>query len=234
MAGIYYFIMVPMVYISIAVMVVGIGAKIASILAAPPPPYSLKTYPARERPGLAALADTFGMGMIRRRIWVFVVLPHLTPAGAAACTAAVHELGLFTDAHATAGCVVACTGNRGCKYASADTKGHARALMAHLRERGPVLDTPVNLHLTGCPHSCAQHYCGDLGGVAVKLPDGREGYHVVLGGGLDQEQGIAREIFRNVAAADLPALAERVLTVFAARRAPGESFAAWTRRHEVA
>lgn len=183
---------------------------------------------------LAALADTHGSGELRLTVWQSVLLPHLTAEGASACATAVHELGLFTDAHATAGCVVACTGNQGCKYASADTKGHARALMAHLRARGPALDTPVNLHLTGCPHSCAQHYCGDLGGVAVKLPDGREGYHVVLGGGMDQEQGIAREIFRNVAAADLPALVERVLAEFSGRREPGESFAAWTRRHDVA
>lgn len=80
MAGIYYFIMVPMVYLSVAVMVVGIAVKAASILAAPAPAYSLKTYPASKRPGLAALADTFGMGMIRRRnpvFWFFLVWFHL-------------------------------------------------------------------------------------------------------------------------------------------------------------
>jgi ferredoxin-nitrite reductase len=129
--------------------------------------------------------------------------------------------------------VIACTGNKGCKYAGADTKSHARAVAAHLRMHGPALDTPVNIHFTGCPHSCAQHYCGDIGGVATKLPDAREGYHVVLGGGMDQEQGIAREIFRNVAADDLPALVARTLSTFAARRTAGESFVQWTRRHTV-
>ena len=28
-----------------------------------------------------------------------------------------------------------------------------------------ALDTPVNIHLTGCHHSCAQHYCGDIGAI---------------------------------------------------------------------
>jgi ferredoxin-nitrite reductase len=145
----------------------------------------------------------------------------------------VESLGFFTSAHATAGCVIACTGNKGCKYAAADTKSHARALMAHLRKRDPLLDQPVNVHLTGCAHSCAQHYCGDIGGVATKLADGREGYHLVLGGGLDQEQGIAREIFRGVGADELPALVEKILLTYRKRRNAGESFVQWSRRHSV-
>ena len=36
---------------------------------------------------------------------------------------------------------------------------------------------PVNLHVTGCPHSCAQHYIGDIGLMGVKV-GGEEGYQV--------------------------------------------------------
>ncbi len=183
--------------------------------------------------GLAALAERYGTGELRLTIWQNLLIPHLTVENAGAAAEAVHALGLHTDAHATAGCVIACTGNQGCKYAGADTKSHARAVAAHLRTHGPALAAPVNIHLTGCPHSCAQHYCGDLGGVATKLPDGREGYHVVLGGGMDQEQGIAREIFRNVAATDLPALVSRTLATFAARRTGDETFVQWSRRRSV-
>lgn len=182
---------------------------------------------------LAVLAERHGTGELRLTVWQNLLIPHLTAEGVAAAAEAVHALGLFTDPHASAGCVIACTGNKGCKYAGADTKSHARVVAAHLREHGPALDTPVNIHLTGCPHSCAQHYCGDIGGVATKLPDGREGYHVVLGGGMDQEQGIAREIFRHVAADDLPALVSRTLATFATRRTGNESFVHWTRRHTV-
>jgi ferredoxin-nitrite reductase len=146
---------------------------------------------------------------------------------------AVNSLGCFTDAHTSAGCVIACTGNKGCKYAAADTKGHARALMGHLRRHDPKLSQAVNIHLTGCSHSCAQHYCGDIGGVAAKLADGREGYHLVLGGGMDQEQGVAREIFRGVAGDELPKLVESILTTYRDRCATGETFAQWSRRHSV-
>lgn len=184
---------------------------------------------------IADLADHYGAGEVRLTVWQNLLLPHLTDAFAPTVERAVNRLGLFTTPHATAGGLVACTGNRGCKYAAADTKSHLRALAAHLRAHDATdpSDHPVNIHLTGCPHSCAQHYCGDIGGVAAKLPDGREGYHLVLGGGMDHEQGIAREIFRGVDAAELPALVARILATWRAHRSPGESFAQWARRHSV-
>ncbi len=187
----------------------------------------------RQMRRLADLADHYGTGELRLTVWQSLIIPHVPDAYAATLVRTVRSLGLFTEAHASAGCVIACTGNKGCKYASADTKGHARALMARLRSRDPDPDQPVNIHLTGCPHSCAQHYCGDIGGVATKLADGREGYHVVLGGGMDHEQGIAREIFRSVAADELPALVEKILATYRGRRTPGESFVQWSRRHSV-
>ena len=44
--------------------------------------------------------------------------------------------------------------------------------------------TPLNIHLTGCHHSCAQHYIGDIGLIAAKVDvdedvDTIEGYHLV-------------------------------------------------------
>jgi ferredoxin-nitrite reductase len=188
---------------------------------------------AKQMQRLADLADHYGTGELRLTVWQSVIIPNIPDAYCATLVRSIESLGFFTSAHATAGCVIACTGNKGCKYAAADTKGHARALMAHLRKRDPQVDQPVNIHLTGCAHSCAQHYCGDIGGVATKLADGREGYHLVLGGGLDQEQGIAREIFRGVGADELPSLVEKTLLTYRARHTPGETFVQWTRRHSV-
>ncbi|WP_438483236.1 NirA family protein [Oleiharenicola lentus] len=182
---------------------------------------------------LADLATHYGRGELRLTVWQSIVIPHVPDAFVATLNRAAQSLGFFTDAHTAAGCVIACTGNQGCKYAAADTKSHARAIMGHLRKRDPGLDQPVNLHLTGCNHSCAQHYCGDIGGIATKLADGREGYHVVLGGGMDHEQGIAREIFRGVGADELPSLVEKVLSTYRDRRSAGESFVQWSRRHSV-
>jgi ferredoxin-nitrite reductase len=46
------------------------------------------------------------------------------------------------------------------------------------------LDQPVNLHFTGCPNSCAQHYLGDIGCLGTKANAGGESvaaFHVFVG-----------------------------------------------------
>ena len=67
----------------------------------------------------------------------------------------------------------------------------------------------------------------------MKLADGAEGYHLVLGGGMDQEQGIARELFRGLRATEVNPLVEKILTTYTAQRQRGESFVEWVRRHPV-
>ena len=181
---------------------------------------------------LADLAIHYGTGELRLTVWQNLLIPHVPDAFVETLRRSVQRLGLFTEASLASGGIIACTGNRGCKYAAADTKSHALALMKHLASR-VALGSPVNLHFTGCPHSCAQHYCGDIGFVGAKLADGSEGYHIVLGGGMDHEQGIGREIFRGVRAAEINALVEKVLRAFEAHKQRGETFVQWTRRHSV-
>jgi ferredoxin-nitrite reductase len=134
---------------------------------------------------------------------------------------------------------VACTGNAGCKFSASNTKGHALRLADYLELRVAV-DLPINIHLTGCHHSCAQHYVGDIGLLACKAEQGEEsveGYHVYIGGGAAStaEQAMAREYAQSVAFDDLPPLLERLLAAWLAhRQAPGESFFEFCRRHEIA
>ncbi|MGH6820848.1 MAG: NirA family protein, partial [Methylocella sp.] len=102
------------------------------------------------------------------------------------------------------------------------------------------LDQPVNVHLTGCPNSCAQHYIGDIGLVAARVSvneegDTVDGYHIVVGGGFGATAAIGREILRDVKAEDAPARVEGLLTAYLSRRAcAAESFQAFSARHEVA
>jgi ferredoxin-nitrite reductase len=188
---------------------------------------------ARQMHRLADLAQNYGRGEVRLTVWQNFLIPHLPDGFLSTITRQVQRLGFATEASAATGGIVACTGNRGCKYAAADTKAHALATARHLAARDPGIEQPVNIHFTGCPHSCAQHYCGDLGYMGVKLADGSEGYHLVLGGGMEHEQGIARELFRGVAAAEVPELTARILRTYAGLRQPGETFVTWARRHSV-
>ncbi|MCC5808104.1 MAG: NirA family protein [Opitutales bacterium] len=185
--------------------------------------------------GLADIARRFGKAELRLTVWQNVILPHIRATAVDACIEALRALGLdATPSHITNG-LVACTGNRGCKYAATDTKGQALKLGAYLKERVP-LDEAINIHFTGCPHSCAQHYIGDIGllGCKVKVGDEKvEGYNIVFGGGVDNDQGIAREVFSAVPFDEVPPLLERFLRVYLEARRPGERFVEFTRRHTV-
>jgi len=108
--------------------------------------------------------------------------------------------------------------------------------MAQHLEKKLHLDQPINIHLTSCPNSCAQHYMGDIGLLGAKVNQGGdtvEGYHVVLGGGFGEKQAVAREVFRGVAFNQLPPLLEHVLKIYLGKRNRGESFVDFTRRHSV-
>jgi ferredoxin-nitrite reductase len=185
--------------------------------------------------GLAKLADDFGTGELRVTVWQNIVVPNVPDSKLGDAAAAIKGLDYDASASAIAGCVVACTGNKGCRFSASDTKGHAVALARHLDAR-MKLDAPINIHLTGCPHSCAQHYIADVGLLGVQVPQGDEsieGYHVLVGGGVEQERGLGRELARNVPFTDVPALIERLLEGYIARRKPDESFVDFARRHDI-
>jgi ferredoxin-nitrite reductase len=99
-------------------------------------------------------------------------------------------------------------------------------------EKKIELDTPVNIHVTGCPNSCAQHYMGDIGLLGTKV-QGADGYHIFVGGGFGKHQAVGRQIFTGVSATELPATVEKMLRAFQKNRAGRETFQQFTTRHEL-
>ena len=156
----------------------------------------------------------------------------------AAATARIEALGLAIEANAIRSGLVACTGNTGCKFAASDTKRHAEDI-ARWCDTRVALDTPVNIHLTGCHHSCAQHYVSEIGLLACKVQanedaDPVEGYHIYIGGGFGPDAAIGRELYRDVVAEEVPRTVGRILKAYLAhRRSRDENFLAFSRRHEV-
>ena len=185
---------------------------------------------------LADVADEFGCGEIRLTVWQNLIIPGIAEESLQAAITAIQATGFDHRSNTITGGLIACTGSRGCKYAAADTKGNAVALGSHLSSK-MILDQPVNIHLTGCQHSCAQHYIGDIGmmGTRVKVEDGStvDGYNIVLGGGVDDQQAIAREVWKSVRADEIGPLVEQLLCAYLAQRIDGESFAAFSRRLSV-
>lgn len=180
---------------------------------------------------LAAIAEIYGSGELRLTVWQNLIIPNIATGKLEAAKAAILAAGLAFEAGMVLSGTVACTGNRGCRFAATDTKAHAVALANMLDSRFDIMQ-PINLHVTGCPHSCAQHYIGDIGLMGVKV-SGEEGYQVVIGGGSDQDQGIARELIPAIKFSDLPPVLEQFFHSYSTQRMPEESFLDFTRRHSI-
>ena len=192
-----------------------------------------------EARAIARVADEFGSGELRLTIFQNLIIPNIPTERIEEAKAALREAGLGCEASYIRGGASACTGNRHCKFASSDTKGHTMELIEHLESR-LVLDQPINIHTTGCPHSCAQHYIGDIGLLACKVrvegqDDPVEGYHVFVGGGFGEEKKrLGRQLLKSVPAGPvLCGKIESLLKGYLASREEGESFLEFTTRHSL-
>ena len=188
--------------------------------------------------GLAKIAADLGDGDIRLTVWQNLLISGVANDKVALAVAEIDSLGLSTQATSIRAGLVACTGATGCRFAAAHTKEQAEEI-AQWCDARVELDGPVNIHLTGCHHSCAQHYIGDIGLLACKVDVGEdadavEGYHIYVGGGFGPDATLGREIYRDVKAPDAPRAIQRMLKGYMAHRAArDETFLTFARRHEV-
>ncbi len=184
---------------------------------------------------LAEIADLYGSGEVRLTVWQNFILPNVADAYVETVSKALKKMGFSTEHSHLRGGLIACTGNSYCKFAQSNTKGHAAALADYLEKR-VALDGPINIHFTGCPNSCAQHYMGDIGLLGTKTKVGGEsveGYHVFVGGGFGKHQAVGRQVFTGLAFEDLKLTMEKMLRGYLRKRAGGETFQAFTQRHDL-
>src|SRR5688500_6548 len=191
---------------------------------------------ARQMRRVADLAENYGSGSIRLTVWQNLIIPDLPDGFVETVKRNLVRIGFHYEATSVAGGLVACTGNTGCKWSSTNTKGHAIEPARHV-EKNLQLHLPINLHLTGCPIACAQHYIGDIGLLGAKVSQHGnqvEGYHVLLGGQSVGGQALGREVFHGIPFEELPRLLETVLQTYLARRRDRhETFRQFTTRYSV-
>ncbi len=187
--------------------------------------------PVKQMRALAEAADQFGSGELRLTVWQNLLIPNIPSDRIDEALAVIRAADLDCMAGTVMRGTVACTGNRGCRYSATDTKSHAVELANRLDTQFKI-EQPVNLHVTGCPHSCAQHYIGDIGLLGTKIV-GEEGYQVVIGGGCDQDKGLARELIPAIPFRELPPVMERLFSAYTERRHGDESFLDFSRRHSI-
>jgi ferredoxin-nitrite reductase len=183
---------------------------------------------------LADLSQVYGSGMLRLTPWQNVLIPDVPTERVPALQQAIEQLGLYDSATHPWSTLVACTGSRGCGASATDTTGHALQLANHLALHG-CLDQPMNIHLSGCTKSCAQHHKSDIALLGMTVQQGDttvEGYQVHIKGG---EQPFGRVLSEAVPAADIPALMTSLLHVYRDKRhTVDESFGDFVERYPIA
>ncbi len=109
---------------------------------------------------LAALATQYGCGELRLTPWQNVLITDLAESAIAIVQNEIEALGLHwseTNAYAA---IVACTGKPGCAASATHTKQDAHAIANYLQQF--KRDRPINIHVSGCDKSCAQHVQADI------------------------------------------------------------------------
>ena len=188
--------------------------------------------------GLAKIGNDLGDGDIRLTVWQNLLISGVRDENVAIAVAAIELIGLSVKASQIRAGLIACTGNVGYKFAASDTKRHAAEISDWCEPRVPI-DTPLNIHLTGCHHSCAQHYISDIGLIAARVPvdqgdDTVDGYHLFAGGGFGPNAELGQEVYRDIKATDAPKTVERLLKAYLSHRlSADEAFLTFARRHDA-
>ncbi|HBV85641.1 MAG TPA: ferredoxin--nitrite reductase [Desulfosporosinus sp.] len=124
------------------------------------------------------------------------------------------------------GYTVSCSGKEFCNLALVETKAFALKLSQTLAEKVEV-DTPLRIHVTGCPNSCGHLQIADIGlkGTLGKL-NGQtvEKFELSIGGSLGINAGFATALQGAIPAEMVEEVLECFIRFYKNSRFPQESF----------
>ncbi|MBD2353350.1 precorrin-3B synthase [Tolypothrix sp. FACHB-123] len=184
--------------------------------------------------GLAELAEKYGSGTVRLTPWQNLLLTDIPQIAIADVQRKIDALGLDCTVSNISAALVSCSGKKGCAASATDTKGDAFKLAEYLKTH-IALDSPVNIHFSGCTKSCAQHHQSDITLLGVSVEEDHktvEGYRIYIGVD-NNEQKFGRE-YQFVTVAKLPALIEEMLLVYKTQRLNlNETFREFAHRYDV-
>ena len=168
---------------------------------------------------LAGLAEVYGSGEVRFTIEQNVILVGVPDALLPALMAEPLLRELRSDPSPYQRGTVSCIGVDYCNLALAETKGAAKALVAHLDAAMPEDGRrPITLNWSGCPAACGNHQASDIGFLGGKARVGGEvveTFDVFVNGrtGTDPQPGV--KVLEKVPATELSEVAEALVRAHA-------------------
>ncbi len=181
--------------------------------------------------GLAAISQRYGSGTIRLTPWQNALVPDVRDEAVGVVRGLLADLGLSVGVNVHE-LLTACAGASGCQFGATDTQGDAIELANYLESKFK-LDRPLNIHVSGCDKSCAQHYQADIALWGCPETAGRVGgYRLCVGGGTER---FGRELRDYLTPAETRIAIDRLIHAYQEQRAsPQESFHAFTSRKSLA
>ena len=135
--------------------------------------------------------------------------------------------------------MTSCPGAESCKLAVTQSRGLGQAVEQHLRETPALIDMArtLDIKVSGCPNGCGQHHIAAIGFQgSLRKVDGRAvpQYFIQVGGGIDADRTTFGRLAAKVPARRAPQALERLVRLYAAEKAEGETPLAFFRRLESA
>ncbi len=179
---------------------------------------------------VADLAERYSFSEIRITHHQNLVLPHVRQSDLFAIWQALGKArlasanaGLITD-------IIACPGLDYCALATARSIPVAQAIARRFGDAERQRDIgPLNIKISGCINACGHHHVGHIGILGLEKR-GEESYQITLGGDASQNAAIGEILGPGLVADEVPGAIERIVAVYLAQRAPGESFIDCVRR----
>ena len=172
---------------------------------------------------LGQIAKKYGGGALRLTPYQNLLITDIAEVDIEQVIKEILNLGLYISANHPYSAIAACSGFKGCKSAHTDTQSDAKKIATYL-ESCVQLDQPINIHISGCDKSCAQHHPSDIALVGIQGKDGKnsEAYRVYVG---DGDTNFGRELYAEYAAKDIPILIAQMLEKYQnTRENPQQTF----------
>jgi sulfite reductase (NADPH) hemoprotein beta-component len=184
--------------------------------------------------GLADLADQYSFGELRAAHEQNVVLPHVRQDSLFALWQDLQQPGFATPNVGLITDIIACPGLDYCDLANARSIPIAQSISERFGDLARQHDIgELHLNISGCINACAHHHVGHIGILGVDK-HGKEAYQITLGGAADEQAALGQLLGAAVPAEAVPDLIERIVSIYLARRHPGERFIDCFRRVGIA
>jgi sulfite reductase (NADPH) hemoprotein beta-component len=184
---------------------------------------------------LAVLARAYADGRVRTTFGQNLVLHWVREADVDALHAGLRRIGLAEADPESLADVGSCPGAESCKLAVTQSRGLADELGKVARAEPDLVDRAAGLvvKVSGCPNGCGLHHVAGLGFQGgLRKVGGRPvpQYHVYVGG--DASGDVARfgRVIGKIPARRIAEATRRLVALYEARRAEGETITAWLGR----